>query len=104
MPDEANALSNRTPQTSVVFKEGVTALLVAGTLPVGGLCGRTFNVQFAAKNGAGYSTTYTTTATYAMPACASEWAAVPVYIAVRGMFIACFRCFRSVVCALRWPG
>lgn len=59
-------------QATVVFKEGVTALLGGATLPSGGLCGRTIRVQFAAKNGAGYSGVVTTTATFTMPACSSE--------------------------------
>ncbi len=57
------------PQPSIVFEEGVTALLGGGKLPAGGLCGRTFRVQFAARNGAGYSAVATSAATYTMPAC-----------------------------------
>ncbi|KAI7844948.1 hypothetical protein COHA_001595 [Chlorella ohadii] len=53
----------------VVFREGVTALVGGGKLPAGGLCGRTFHVQFSARNGAGYSTVTTSTATYTMPDC-----------------------------------
>lgn len=60
------------PQAAVVFQEGVTTLLGGAKLPASGLCGRSFKVQFSARNGAGYSTTVTTSATYIMPACPGE--------------------------------
>lgn len=56
-------------QATVVFQEGVTSLLGGSKLPAGGLCGRSFKVQFAARNGAGYSAVATTIAAYAMPSC-----------------------------------
>lgn len=59
----------RALQKSISLKEGSTALLDGRTLPAGALCGRVFKAQFAAKNGAGESAVYTTTATYTMPAC-----------------------------------
>ncbi len=56
-------------QSAVIFQEGVTALLGGGKLPASGLCGRTFVVQFAARNGAGYSTVATSAANFTMPDC-----------------------------------
>jgi len=57
------------PQAEVVFREVVTALVGGGKLPGGGLCGRTFHVQFSARNDAGYSAVATSTTTYTMPDC-----------------------------------
>lgn len=59
-------------QTTMVYKEGVTTLFGGRKLPARGLCGRTFKVQLAAKNGAGYSGVATSTASYTMPACPGE--------------------------------
>lgn len=59
-------------QATVVFREGITALLGGGKLPANGLCARAFKVQFAARNGAGYSAVATSSATYVMPACRGE--------------------------------
>ena len=59
-------------QAPIAFTEGVTAVLGGGVLPAGGLCGRTFAVRFAAKNGAGYSASWTSANTYQMPDCQPE--------------------------------
>lgn len=56
----------------MVFQEGVTTLLGGSKLPASGLCGRSFKVQFAARNAAGYCTAVTTSTTYTMPACPGE--------------------------------
>lgn len=53
----------------MAFKEGTTLLSTGSMLPAGSLCGRTFKAQLGAKNAAGWSATYTTSATYIMPAC-----------------------------------
>ena len=51
-------------QTSVVFKETSTVLLGGAWIPKGTLCNKKWKIEFSAKNGAGYATTYTTTAAY----------------------------------------
>lgn len=56
----------------MAFTEGSTVLSNGATLPTRGLCGKTFRVHFAAKNAAGYSATYTSAASYAMPECTCE--------------------------------
>lgn len=56
-------------QTAVGFTEGKTGLMNKLTLPARGLCGRKFKAQLVAKNAAGDSAVFTTSATYTMPAC-----------------------------------
>jgi len=60
-------------------------LLGGGTLPAGGLCGRTFVVQFAAGNAAGFSAVSTSTASYTMPACPGAVATAAAAAAAEGV-------------------
>jgi len=51
-------------QTSIVFKEGSTVLLGGAKIPKGTLCNKEWNVEFSARNGAGYAKPYVTTTAY----------------------------------------